>query len=440
MNSTSFESYSDFLNRLNNSLEKTDNRISSTNHNNYRSSSNSNTARNPDLLAIKNSWYQKPSTINNSFNDANNSVIIGHLNNNLSILSTPANHDKRQLASILPNTSSNNLAQNYRGNKIVEKSQEEALRTKLRTAINSLRSSKTSAASNDVFYDKVSDQKFFNRNFRVKPSILPGNSNANSFDNSSVTQSSSNNNDMTVSFSTQRVINETPIVQNPSHQYCNNQSNNNNSRNLNEMNSNQQQSQHQQHQSSAYNNVQTKLKLLKKRNALKKTLSNLTKTITSSLNASNPNLSSFNSKNNGSKKPLHFESSSREDLKSLINLSVARPLSVHYSRNSLNKACESNFHKSNENLGEYKDDVVNESEAITDLKLNKNNNFNNNLFNGLNRVRSTPHINIVSDVNNVKNYAVVNVTPNEYKVNTILKYIFKKIRFWQDSNLQSPDS
>ncbi len=265
------------------------------------------------------------------------------------------------------------------------------------------------------------------------------------------TTNSINNKIMSMTYTSQRMLNESPVNHTPNntnnHQHHHNQNHHSqphhHHQNHTDLNNNnyimyppqtQLQPQQSQHQRSTAN----KLKLLKKRHALKKTLSSLTKTLASSMNtnvtstngsvAVNNSSSQLNNgvmKNttnthqsayliNGSQimsKSNQFDSGSREDFsKSQNNLNThphnqhnnyqqqqhhQRATSVHFSRNSLNQAegGASNYRKSIETLdgGETiaENGGVAEHEDITDVKFNS---FSNNL----NRVISTPHINAMN--------------------------------------------
>lgn len=174
---------------------------------------------------------------------------------------------------------------------------------------------------------------------------------------------------------------------------------------------------------SAGNNVQTKLKLLKKRNALKKTLSNLTKTITSSLNSSSQGNMNVNGGNKISAvnqtgtayRQVHFDreelSKSQNSINHASSSQTNRPISMHFSRNSL--APESNMHKSSETLNDA--DLV-ESEAIIDLKLKSaSGHFNYNPGNN-NKGKSTTNIDLIGSINN-KAYGAQIRTKSENELN-----------------------
>lgn len=152
------------------------------------------------------------------------------------------------------------------------------------------------------------------------------------------------------------------------------------------------------------NNPINKLKLLKKRNALKKTLSNAqaVQTSTQHIQANSPSNRSQNFDNLAN-------SSSKEDFRSQTSLNNTninsnvisnlassgngnRPMSMHLSRNSLNNIDTSiplgsnqQMHKSSETI----DEII-----LRDAK-NGNNNINSK-DNGFNRVRSVSRLNMAS--------------------------------------------
>ena len=147
-----------------------------------------------------------------------------------------------------------------------------------------------------------------------------------------------------------------------------------------------------------------KLKLLKKRNALKKTLSNANaiQTSTQHIQASSPSNRSQNFEN-------LVNSSSKEDFRSQTSLnntnlnsnvisnlasSANRPLSMHLSRNSLNNIENSLTLGSNQQL------MHKSSETIDEIILRDAKNKENSNANSFNRVRSVSRLNMANIANN----------------------------------------
>jgi hypothetical protein len=203
-----YESYDDFLNRLNHTLDQNTHRINAvgthhhthhqhrqhnSNHNQYqqqqtdRSLDRSSPHRSP---TNNNSNKFEASAINNppgGYRSYNKNILVSNLNPSPQSLSSTQQQQEKKQQQYQPVVSSsqqplqhtsNYLAQNYRSSSkdsklqqqqlVQQQHQDEHLRARLRTAINSIRSnSKASGNSTDVYYDKISDQKFFNRNFKV---------------------------------------------------------------------------------------------------------------------------------------------------------------------------------------------------------------------------------------------------------------------------------
>jgi hypothetical protein len=264
---------------------------------------------------------------------------------------------------------------------------------------------RTKSANPNVYQDKITDQKFFNRNFRLKSD---SSNSINEYNNTSLNQSQQQQ--------PQRYLNDSPsttdsfyhsskiytttnnnnnyekdlnrnnfLLTNHSPVNHNNNNNNNNGQMNNIIISNQQ---------NLSNNINNKLKLLKKRNALKKSLSNATSagqgSAATSNSVSTTNLSNINNKM--SLDPLIVQSLSKEDLKlasqnSLNNLTstsiiTARNLNQHLSRYSLNNIDSShntsfnttvlnnsysypqlntNYNKSSETIDELGNDLMKQS-------------------------------------------------------------------------------
>jgi hypothetical protein len=490
-----FESYDDFLNRLNNTLEQSHHRIKTPGthrnlYNNYHhhhrqqnGHHNSEQAHQPDgptqyRYTNSNSKqavnYQPADNGYNQASYANDGIVISNLNTSpQSFRSTPVTVDKKQQHSgggVTPLTQQqkhNFLNQNYRSPSISKEGsfkqqqlqfqQDEQLRARLRTAINSIRSnSKLNGTTNpgDVYHDKITDQKFFNRNFKVKPvssaagqstNASPGDlSNSNSDTPATNNQSNSNNNnEMSLTYTSTRMLSGGAAPSNHQnsnsattaangqtyhnhHQQHNQVDLNNNSIMIN-----------QPQQSQQYPSTSNKLKLLKKRNALKKTLSSLAKSAASSTNGGNESATlPHNSSSSGAvvmknmtntpaylanstnalaakSRSAHFESRSREDLSKShnnLNQSSSRPLSVHFSRNSLMNQTDgggNSFRKSIETLGDH--DGVAEHEELTNLKFSS---FNGNLS----RVRSTPHINATTNGANQATFTLPSSTQKVFRL------------------------
>ncbi|CAF0801329.1 unnamed protein product [Brachionus calyciflorus] len=196
----------------------------------------------------------------------------------------------------------------------------------------------------NIYQDKVPDQKFFNRNYKP-PEMLITNRQMNDSPTTSGT-----NTDIRLNSATDKNLQS-------------------NSMNLN------------------------KLKLLKKRNALKKTLSNVNQqqqTNTSSLSKSHQNFD-YN---------YTLITTSKEDFKSQTSLNnlTNKAYSMHLSRNSLNNT-ESNLGGSNQNILIHKSSETIDELHLSELRGKAINNLNGNL----NRVRSTPHINNNSNQSLIQN-------------------------------------
>lgn len=213
------------------------------------------------------------------------------------------------------------------------------------------------------YTDKVTDQKFFNRNYKLKNQPTDG--------------------EMTTSYNATRYLNDTPStnVEN----YQNSQTRQTtasyiekttvSSVDMNKSSNYFNQTQNIALQSNSVN--LNRLKLLKKRNALKKTLSN----------AANLQSTSPTSKSHQNFEQYQLHSSSKEDFKSqtsTTNNLTNRAFSMHLSRNSLNNIENSNL-GSNPTIPYHKS-----NETIDELTLNELRQKENKL--GINRVRSTPHI------------------------------------------------
>lgn len=194
----------------------------------------------------------------------------------------------------------------------------------------------------NVYQDKLPDQKFFNRNYKPSEMIV-----------------------------TNRYMNDSPSTSNtnldPNGSVRQNSGEVNKNLTSNSMNMN-------------------RLKLLKKRNALKKTINQQSTSPTSK-------------SHNNFEYNYTLIANSKDDFKSQTSLNNAmtnKAYSNHLSRNSLNNT--ESYHGSNHQLTMNKS-----SETIDELHLaelrTKSSNFNNNL----NRVRSTPHIN-----NQITNMPAIN--------------------------------
>lgn len=250
-------------------------------------------------------------------------------------------------------------------------------------------SAKTDTTTNKIepnpnaYHDKVTDQKFFNRNYKIKnQTSLEANS----------TTTTSNSNDMTMSYNA-RFLNDTPSSNVESYQNSNmrlsdkasgEQSKNSFYTNQSNLNINSFQNSNLQSTSINLN----RLKLLKKRNALKKTLSN----------AANLQAASSTTSKSQQNFEIQLHSSSKEDLKSQTsqNNLTNRALSMHMSRNSLNHIENSNL-GSNQNILYHKSNETIDEHTLNELRLKESNK------NSLNRVRSTPHIMMPMHVNHSQN-------------------------------------
>lgn len=231
--------------------------------------------------------------------------------------------------------------------------------------------SKTSfdSNSNDVYTEKISDQKFFSRNFKLKTTTNNTNNNING------TSATSSSNQFDVTTTANAALVDARIANNES---PSNMDTTVNTRQLNYTNSN-------------TSNANNRLKLLKKRNALKKTLAAGDTTLLSTT----PNNLTRSSQNFDS--TLH--TSSKEDFKSQnsLNATGKQTFSVYLSRNSLNNLegtiGNQLINKSNDTLDELNN--IDDGVELKTLSSRDNNNNNNNAnkYTNLNRVRSSPHIN-----------------------------------------------
>lgn len=214
---------------------------------------------------------------------------------------------------------------------------------------------RTKSANPNAYQDKITDQKFFNRNFKLKSdSSTSINDYNNSINNSNPAL---NGNIYLQQQQQQRYLNDSPSTTDSFYHSSkiynsNTNLNTNNSfydkdpnrnsfilSNHSPINPNQNQNNYNQQTNNNNANHLNKLKLLKKRNALKKSLSNATAVQGSAATVSTANTS------NKSLDPLNISSFSREDLKlshnSLNNLTsvsiiTTRNLNQHLSRYSLN--------------------------------------------------------------------------------------------------------
>ena len=264
---------------------------------------------------------------------------------------------------------------------------------------------RTKSANPNVYQDKITDQKFFNRNFRLKSD---SSNSINEYNNTSLNQSQQQQ--------PQRYLNDSPSTTDSFYHsskiYTTTNNNNNYEKDLNRNNfllTNHSPVNHNHNnnnnngqmnniiitnQQNLSNNINNKLKLLKKRNALKKSLSNATSagqgSAATSNSVSTTNLSNINNKM--SLDPLIVQSLSKEDLKlasqnSLNNLTstsiiTARNLNQHLSRYSLNNIDSShntsfnttvlnnsysypqlntNYNKSSETIDELGNDLMKQS-------------------------------------------------------------------------------
>ena len=207
----------------------------------------------------------------------------------------------------------------------------------------------------NAYTDKITDQQFFNRNFRLKQEQAANGSST----SNDIVERNHTSIGLASSYSTQRYlespngdsqyytarINNSELKSNQSSNYTTLAStitNNNNTSNTNQTALNMMSS------STSNSNQLTKLKLLKKRNALKKTLSNANtvQVSTSHIQVSSPTNRSQNFNDN-------LANSSKEDFRSQNSLnnvtninnivSSNRPLSMHLSRTSLNNIENSNL-------------------------------------------------------------------------------------------------
>ncbi len=119
-------------------------------------------------------------TQNNDFNEfSNNNMTSTHFSSN-----SPTNFDRKSAKT------NNNIS--YSGQRSTSKSQEDFYRTRLKSATN---------PNANAYHDKITDQKFFNRNFKLKQESVQNN--ASSSNNNEFNYNSLNGN-MTSSYGLQR--------------------------------------------------------------------------------------------------------------------------------------------------------------------------------------------------------------------------------------------
>jgi hypothetical protein len=240
------------------------------------------------------------------------------------------------------------------------------------------------------YQDKITDQKFFNRDYKFKTLENPNTNSSNDY-NLLVSRYNSNNTplDINSAYTASRL----------------------NSAELNKAYTNNMQS---TQPNSASNSVPiNKLKLLKKRNAAKKSVSSTATVQTTTLISSSP-LGRATIENS-------MNSASKDDFKSQIslnNLIPNRPLSVHLSRTSINNL---------DNFGSNPHSLHKSSETIDELGLKEKNNHLRTAFNANNptRTKSENEINnsnykinvLQASTNNLKRAKSKNEIENENKYN-----------------------
>ena len=239
----------------------------------------------------------------------------------------------------------------------INKSQEDLLKMRTKSATNP-----------NAYHDKITDQRFFNRNFKIKAE--------------STSPVNGNGIDYVVNSILPRQLNESPVSdilhrgyfvdKDPNRNYLTQNLFSQNNLNLSTIQQN-------QNPPSATTIQLNKLKLLKKRNALKKTLSNAGNnsiTATTNLLSSNKDLT-----NSSSKEDLYKSQNSIN----FLNNSSVNSMSRHLSRHSLHNADNSNttnnsymnisqqMRKSNETI----DDLLFNDLKLRDARLKAKNNGSN---------------------------------------------------------------
>jgi hypothetical protein len=298
------------------------------------------------------------------------------------------------------------------GPRSASKSQEDFYRYKLKTPSTGNSISNTNPNPN-AYYDKITDQKFFNRNFKLKPDSFNDLNNNNLiqryFDESTNgaehisrlnTGYENNNNSTTTNINNNNNNNN----REKSAERIGSSSFNNASSNLLLTTANNLLTNQQNNVNLNVNNQMNKLKLLKKRNALKKTLSsnnnnnqsNSTPPTTTTTTTSNLNNYRYDSTNliNSSKEDFKSQNSLNNNSKSFGN---NRPLSMHLSRNSLNNLEQipiSNMSGSNPQLHMHKSSETIDELVLNEIKLKENN---------LDRTRSASRLNVKYNHNNIVN-------------------------------------
>jgi hypothetical protein len=283
------------------------------------------------------------------------------------------------------------------GPRSTSKSQEDFYRYKLKTPSTN---NPNPNPNPNAYHDKITDQKFFNRNFKLKPDSF------NDLNNNSLIQryldESSNGAEQLSRLNTGYENNnrEKSAERNGSSSF------NNASSNLLLNTNNNILTNQQNNVNSSVNNQINKLKLLKKRNALKKTLSsNINNnqstlspptTTTTTTTTSNLNNYRYDSTNliNSSKEEFKSQNSLNNNARSFTN---NRPLSMHLSRNSLNNLEQipmSNMSGSNNQLNMHKSSETIDELVLNEMKLKENN---------LDRIRSASRLNVKYNQNNILN-------------------------------------